>query len=141
MKVVVHAANIQDQDGAKEVLRKAKRRFPRLKFLWADSAYARNYLPTWALLTCNLLLDIVRRCQTGEARLKGLMPAGAEVAHKTGTIGMSADDVGILTLPDNAGHVALAVFVKSSENNEKARERAIAEIGRAVFDYFLFNPN
>ncbi len=59
--VVVHAANIQDQDGAKEVLRKAKRRFPRLKLLWADSAYARNYLPTWALLTCNLLLDIVRR--------------------------------------------------------------------------------
>src|SRR5262249_7873116 len=28
--VVVHAANIQDQDGAKEVLRRAKQRFPRL---------------------------------------------------------------------------------------------------------------
>ena len=59
--VVVHAANIQDQDGAKAVLRKAKRRFPRLKLVWADSAYARSYLPTWALVACNLVLDIVRR--------------------------------------------------------------------------------
>jgi len=59
--VVVQAANIQDQDGAKEVLCKAKRRFPRLKLVWADSAYARNYLPTWALVACNLVLDIVRR--------------------------------------------------------------------------------
>jgi beta-lactamase class A len=91
--------------------------------------------------TAELLLDIMRRCRTGETRLKGLLPAGAAVAHKTGTIGMSVDDVGILTLPDNAGHVALAVFVKSSEKEEKERERAIAEIGRAVFDYFLFNAN
>jgi len=59
--VVVHAANIQDQDGAKEVLRKAKRRFPRLQLLWADSAYERNDLPTWAVVACNLVLDIVRR--------------------------------------------------------------------------------
>jgi len=59
--VVVHAANVQDQDGAKEVLRKAKRRFPRLKLVWADSAYARDYLPTWAVVTCNLVVDIVRR--------------------------------------------------------------------------------
>jgi putative transposase len=59
--VAVHAANVQDQDGAKEVLCKAKRRFPRLKLVWADSAYARNYLPTWALVACNLVLDIVRR--------------------------------------------------------------------------------
>jgi beta-lactamase class A len=91
--------------------------------------------------TSDLLLDIMRRCQTGDARIKGLLPAGTEVAHKTGTIGMSVDDVGVLTLPDQAGHVALAAFVKSSERDEKARERAIAEIGRAVYDYFLFNPN
>jgi putative transposase len=59
--VVVHAANIQDQDGAKAVLRKAKRRFPRLKLVWADSAYERNDLPTWAVAACNLVVDIVRR--------------------------------------------------------------------------------
>jgi putative transposase len=59
--VVVHAANVQDQDGAKEVLRKAQRRFPRLKLVWADSAYARNNLPRWALVACQVVLDIVRR--------------------------------------------------------------------------------
>ena len=91
--------------------------------------------------TAELLLDIMRRCQTGDARLKGLLPEGVEVAHKTGTIGMSVDDVGIVTLPDHAGHVVLAAFVKSSERDSKARERAIAEIARAVYDYFLFNPN
>jgi beta-lactamase class A len=80
------------------------------------------------------------RCRTGEARLRGLLPGGTEIAHKTGTIGGSANDVGIITLPDNAGHVAIAAFVKSSDKAVPARERAIAEIARAVHDFFLFQP-
>jgi len=87
-----------------------------------------------------LLLNIMYRCRTGEARLRGLLPGGTEIAHKTGTIGGSANDVGIITLPDNAGHVAIAAFVKSSEKDVPARERAIAEISRAVHDFFLFQP-
>jgi putative transposase len=59
--VVVTGANVQDQDGAKEVLRKAKHRYPRLKLLWADSAYERNNLPLWAITVCNFVLEIVRR--------------------------------------------------------------------------------
>jgi len=90
--------------------------------------------------TAELLLDIMRRCRTGDARLKGLLPQGTEVAHKTGTIGGTTNDVGIITLPDNAGHVAIAAFVKSSEKDVPARERAIAEIARAVHDFFLFQP-
>lgn len=86
----------------------------------------------------DLLLDIMRRCRTGEARLKGFLPAGLEVAHKTGSIGATTNDVGIIKLPDNAGHVAVAVFIKSSENETPARERAIAQIARAAYDYFLF---
>jgi beta-lactamase class A len=87
-----------------------------------------------------LLLDILRRCKTGEARLKGLLPQGTVVAHKTGTIGGTTNDVGIITLPDGAGHVAIAIFVKASEKEIPARERAIAEVARAVHDFFLFNP-
>jgi beta-lactamase class A len=90
--------------------------------------------------SAELLLDIMRRCRTGEARLKGLLPLGTEVAHKTGTIGRTANDVGIVTLPDDAGHVAIAVFVKSSDKEPAARERVIAEVARAVHDYFLFQP-
>ena len=89
--------------------------------------------------SAELLVDIMRRCRTGEARLKGMLPEGTEVAHKTGTIGRTTNDVGIITLPDGAGHVAIAVFVKSSEKDVPQRERAIAEIARAAHDYFLFN--
>jgi beta-lactamase class A len=86
-----------------------------------------------------LLLDIMTRCQTGEARLKGLLPKGTAVAHKTGSMGGTiTNDVGILTLPGGAGHVAVAVYGKGSDQPLAARERAIAEIGRAVYDYFLF---
>jgi beta-lactamase class A len=89
--------------------------------------------------SADLLLDILRRCRTGEARLRGILPEGTVVAHKTGTIGGSTNDVGIITLPDGA-HVAIAVFVKSSEKETSARERAIAEIARAAHDFFLFHP-
>jgi beta-lactamase class A len=87
-----------------------------------------------------LLVDIMRRCRTGDARLKGILPARTEVAHKTGTIGGTTNDVGIMTLPDGAGHVAISVFIKSSVKEVPARERVIAEIARATHDFFLFNP-
>jgi beta-lactamase class A len=91
--------------------------------------------------SATLLYDIMRRCRTGDARLKGLLPRGSEVAHKTGSIGGTVNDVGILTLPDNAGHVAIAVFVKAATKEVADRERAIAEVARAIHDFFLFNPN
>jgi putative transposase len=59
--VLVHPANIQDYDGAKDVLKAAKKRFPRLKQIWADSIYACKDLPTWAIVACNFFLEVVRR--------------------------------------------------------------------------------
>lgn len=85
-----------------------------------------------------LLLDIMRRCESGLARLKGALPPATEVKHKTGTIGMTTNDVGIITLPGDAGHLIVAAFVKSSEKEIPERERAIAEVTRALHDYFLF---
>jgi beta-lactamase class A len=90
--------------------------------------------------TAELLLDVMRRCQTGEHRLKGILPDGAIVAHKTGTIGGTTNDVGIVTLPQGAGHVAIAVFVKSSTKPVAEREKVIAQLARAVHDFFLFRP-
>jgi hypothetical protein len=37
--VVVHAANIQDRDGARSALEKMKGRFSRLKLIWADGTF------------------------------------------------------------------------------------------------------
>lgn len=89
--------------------------------------------------TAALLLDILYRCRTGDARIKGLLPPGTEVAHKTGTIGGTVNDVGIVNLPDDAGHVVLALFVKQGSKEEDS-ERAIAQISRAIYDYYLFTP-
>jgi hypothetical protein len=89
--------------------------------------------------SAELLLDILRRCQTGEARIKGMLPPGTEVAHKTGTIGGSTIDVGIVTLPGDAGHVALAAFVKQAERTGEPSERTIAHVARSVYDYFLYS--
>lgn len=39
MAVVVHSASIQDRDGIKLLLARVRGRFPRLRLIWADSAY------------------------------------------------------------------------------------------------------
>lgn len=58
--VVVHAANIQDRDGAKLVLEQIKGKFSRLQLIWADAAYA-GQLVDWVKITCGWVLEIVRR--------------------------------------------------------------------------------
>jgi len=40
LAVVVHAASIQDRDGARLVLARLAGRFPRLRLIWADGGYA-----------------------------------------------------------------------------------------------------
>ena len=60
LAVVVHAANIQDRDGAKLVLAKLLGRFPRLQVIWADAAYA-GRLVAWAWITGNWVINVVRR--------------------------------------------------------------------------------
>ncbi len=87
------------------------------------------------------LLDIMLRCETGAARLKGLLPPEVPVRHKTGSLGIGvANDVGIIDLPDGAGRLVVAVFVKESTRDVAAQERTIAQIARAAYDYFTFNP-
>ena len=84
--------------------------------------------------------DVMLRVQTGTGRIKGILPPGTDVGHKTGTIGETTNDVGYIYLPADAGHVITVVFVKDSELPVSAREAAIAQISRAIYDYFLFNP-
>ncbi len=83
------------------------------------------------------LLEILESTTTGPGCLKGRLPQGTVVAHKTGQQGGSRNDVGVITLPDGAGHVAIAVYVKGSPKEVPDRERVIADIARTVYDYFL----
>ena len=58
--VVVHAASIQDRDGAQLVLAKVATRAPRLQLVWADGGYA-GKLIDWVRDTCGWLLTISKR--------------------------------------------------------------------------------
>jgi putative transposase len=60
LEVVVHPADVQDRDGAKLVLEKLVGRFPRLKKIWADGAYA-GKLVDWAKEFGSWILEIVKR--------------------------------------------------------------------------------
>ena len=68
--IVVHAASLQDRDGAKLVLaklkgkRKGKKLFPRLKLIWADGGYA-GRLIDWVKHLGRWTLEIVKRTEAG----------------------------------------------------------------------------
>jgi len=81
------------------------------------------------------LLATMSRTYTGKERLRGLLPRGTPVAHKTGTIGGVANDVGFITLPDGR-RFAIAVYTKSSTTPVADQDRAIAEISRTLYDFY-----
>jgi len=82
-----------------------------------------------------LLLEVMGRCVTGQNRLIAMLPPGVALAHKTGTIGGSVNDVGIMTLPNGGGHLAIAVYIKASSDPVSSREKLIAQMARTAFDY------
>lgn len=85
-----------------------------------------------------LLLSFMISSNPGAKRLKGLLPKGTVVAHKTGTSGTqnnvtaATNDIGIIQLP--IGHLAIAVFVSDSPADEKTREAVIAKVAKAAWD-------
>ena len=83
------------------------------------------------------MVQIMLACETGLDRMRGLLPESVPVAHKTGTIGGTVNDVGILFLPEGRGHIILSVLSKGAEDRERVAH-AIAEIARYAYDYFLF---
>lgn len=100
-----------------------------------------------------VLMAVMEQCRTGRSRIKGLLPPRVTVAHKTGTWAIYeqkylrypgskklyrfASDVGIITLPKNKGHIAIAVYVKSKSASDYSRGRAIALASRAIYDHFM----
>lgn len=89
------------------------------------------------------LIRMMESTTTGPARIKALLPAGTVVAHKTGTtatikgLNGATNDVGVITLPRNAGKLAVAFFVKGSRRDQDAREHVIALLAKAAFDACL----
>lgn len=91
--------------------------------------------------SCDYIVAVMKKCQTGEGRIKGDLPSGTVVAHKTGTIGETVNDVGVIILPDGLGRVALTVFSKDMKDESTEVENLIAQISRFVYDYFYFTAD
>jgi beta-lactamase class A len=94
-------------------------------------------LPTSAKYLEDLLLQV----GTGAKRIKGALPPGTPVAHKSGTsrtqdsMTDATNDVGLISLP-NGNRIAIAVFVHDSPADERTREETIAKLARAAYDTF-----
>ncbi len=83
----------------------------------------------------HLLLDMMRRCATGSNRIRGILPQGATVEHKTGTLSGYTGDVGYLTTPEGR-RIAVAFFARGGSN----RPAVIATAARAIYDAFGMEP-
>ncbi len=83
----------------------------------------------------SLLLDMMRRCRTGSNRIRGILPPGARVENKTGTLAGYTGDVGFLTLPTGR-RIAVAFFGRGGEN----RSGVIATAARMIYDAFGAEP-
>jgi putative transposase len=59
--VVVSSANVQDYHGAKPVLKKVKDRSPRLKVVWVDGIYEKEWRIAWVKSECGWELQVVKR--------------------------------------------------------------------------------
>ncbi|MGE3467643.1 MAG: class A beta-lactamase [Pyrinomonadaceae bacterium] len=99
----------------------------------ADGAVAGDGMP--------LIVQFMTDSTPGANRLKGLLPKGTAVAHKTGTSGTqngitaATNDIGTISLP-NGDHLAIAVFVSDSPADQTTRESVIAKIAKAVWDKY-----
>jgi beta-lactamase class A len=86
-----------------------------------------------------LLLQWMQETSTGSHRIKGDLPAGTVVMHKTGSSGtkngvtFATNDIGLITLPDGR-RLAIAVFVSDSPADEATRDAVIARIAKAAYD-------
>ncbi len=87
-----------------------------------------------------MIFGFMTSSKIGERRLRGKLPAGTLVGDKTGTGENTTNDVGMITLPEGRGHLALAVFINNSKLASTAQEDVIADIARAAYDAFVSVP-
>lgn len=85
------------------------------------------------------LRSIMERTTGGTKRIKGLLPEGTIVAHKTGSSDtkdgktIAINDIGIVTLP-NGQHVAMAIYVHDITGDMEYGESVIAAVAKAIYD-------
>ncbi len=91
-----------------------------------------------------LLIGYMRGATTGLRRLRGDLPAGTIVADKTGSgerdsqtnVPKATNDVGLITLPNGKGTLAVVVLLSGSRLVDTAQEKIIAEVAREAYDEY-----
>lgn len=87
------------------------------------------------------LHETLAATRTGKNRIKGWLPPGTRVEHKSGTgetiddLNVATNDVGIVTLPDGQ-RFAIAILTAGLHGDDARREDAIAKVARAAWDRF-----
>lgn len=96
--------------------------------------------------TTKYLYQIMVETSRGLTWMKAGLPTGTELAHRTGISGRNEqniraamNDVGIVKLP-NGKHFILSVYLKNINEEMKDTEKIIADIGSAVWDYYVNKP-
>lgn len=88
------------------------------------------------------LIGLMAQARTGPRRLKGGLPAGWAIAHKTGTgqdfrgASVGINDVGLLTAPDGRVY-AVAVMMRHTRQPVPARLAFMQSVTRAVAEEWI----
>jgi beta-lactamase class A len=85
------------------------------------------------------IIEFMNHSMIGQTRIPGALPEGTRVVHKTGSIGGTTNDTGIVFLPDG-NHLLITVMTRDAKAPTADRERVIADVAKYAYDYFLFNP-
>ncbi len=85
-----------------------------------------------------VILGAMGRCRTGTHRIRAMLPDGAQVAHKTGSLNNTSSDIGIINTPDGRA-IAVAIYV-TGQGSHAARDAKIASIARALYDGYSAQP-
>jgi beta-lactamase class A len=79
-----------------------------------------------------LLVKHMTESPTGERKLRAALRDGWTVAHKSGQMPRTSNDVGVLISPDGKQHIVIAIFSKDAKDDVTIVDADIAAITRAV---------
>jgi beta-lactamase class A len=86
--------------------------------------------------SCDAILEIMGRCQTGGYRLPKYLPSEVvTIAHKTGSLPGIRNDCGVVTLKKSSKSYVISGFTKDAGDVYGAEE-ALALTSKSVYDYF-----
>jgi len=86
-----------------------------------------------------MALDWMKGTPRGEHQIKGELPPGTIVVHKTGLsdtgagVTYATNDIGLITLPDGR-RLAIAIFLTDCTADDATRDAVNARIAKAAYD-------